>query len=385
MKKIMLILGMAAVLALPAFSEKTVTIEWGSETWTGDLPDEVANLIESNMSTIQDKLTEYGATSSDLAEVASKINEVYDEDLILSNLGTTTPYTTAKNGLNDFSGSLKDTLPNTQIQQNVWANSWIGYLVQVGNGAFLPRFGLGVNTGLATMDMSPVKKTGEAFKMDLGSMPDTLIMPTITFDARIGGVKVGDFSLPFDFGFTLSTIDSSKLGLDRMLSDISFDYFAIGFDLRYCIWEPGVLDTKVSVGAGYYFSKGSVAIDSDDAGAGLDFKSSNFTLNAQISTKLAFFRPFFGTRLMFTNSDIDWYAKNIDWKSILNGDDNITKAVEYGLLPSAFNGGADGFKFRPVFQGGFAFDFAVIDLTFSASYDLSSKIAGGAFSLRFSL
>ena len=205
-----------------------------------------------------------------------------------------------------------------QIQQNVWANSWIGYLVQVGNGGFCPRFGLGVNTGVASLDMTAMKETGDAFKMDLGSMPDTLVMPTITFDARVGGVKIGDLSLPFDFGFTLSSIDSSKIGLDDLLKDVAFDYFCIGFDVRYCIWEPKVLDTKLSVGAGYYFTKGSVAVNSDDANAGLDFKSSNFTLNAQISTKLLFFRPFAGARLMFTNSSVDWYAKNLNWASTLD-------------------------------------------------------------------
>ena len=63
----------------------------------------------------------------------------------------------------------------------------------------------------------------------------------------------------------------------------------------------------------------------------------------------------------------------------------MTEAINRGLLPTNINGGADGFKFRPVVQGGFAFDLAVIDLTFSASYDFVSQVFGGAFSLRFSL
>ena len=89
---------------------------------------------------------------------------------------------------------------------------------------------------------------------------------------------------------------------------------------------------------------------------------------------------------MFTNSSTDWYAKGIKWNNILKADNpQIIEAIENGLLPSNFEGGASGFKFRPVIQGGFAFDFAVIDLTFSASYDIPSNVFGGAFSLRFSL
>lgn len=384
MKKIILVLSAALMVVLPVFADKSVTIEWGSNSWTGTLPDEVASLVEDNMDTIVTNLKDNNVTEDDVKNYADEITDVYNNE-IADSLGTTTPYTTAVGGLNDFSDALKDTMPNIQIQQNVWANSWIGYLVQVNNGGFVPRFGLGANVGAAKMDISPLLDTASAFKMDMGGVPETLVMPTITFDARVGGVKVGDFALPFDFGFTLSGIDSSKLGLDETLKEVSFDYFSIGFDIRYCVWEPHVLDTKVSVGAGYYFTKASVKLSNDDATAGLDFKSSNFTLNGQISTKLAFFRPFAGLRLMFTNSSVDWYAENVNWTDILGGDENIAKAVEYGFFPSSFRGGADGFKLRPVIQGGFAFDLAVIDLTFSGSYDFSSDIWGAAFSLRFSL
>lgn len=378
MKKIAALVGTVAMLAASLFAAEVTIPGYGTYT----VPDDFAAIVNDNMSAIVNALEENNVSQADLDGYVNQVTDAYDD--IVSSSGISNPYTSARNGLNDFSDALNNSFPNTQIQQNVWANSWIGYLVQVGNGGFCPRFGLGVNTGVASLDMTAMKETGDAFKMDLGSMPDTLVMPTITFDARVGGVKIGDLSLPFDFGFTLSSIDSSKLGLDDLLKDVAFDYFCIGFDVRYCIWEPKVLDTKLSVGAGYYFTKGSVAVNSDDANAGLDFKSSNFTLNAQISTKLLFFRPFAGARLMFTNSSVDWYAKNLDWTNILDSQ-GVADAVTYGLLPSSFSGGADGFKFRPVIQGGFAFDLAVIDLTFSASYDLSSKIAGGAFSLRFSL
>jgi hypothetical protein len=376
MKKIIIALGMAVMLILPVFSA-TVTIPGYDPI---EVPDDVASLVNSHMTEIKTALDKNNVTNEDLKKYSTEVTKAYNT------IDIPNPYNTAVNGLNGFSDDLKDTLPNTQIQQNVWANSWIGYLVQVGNGKFCPRFGLGANVGAASIKLESFKEMGNAFKLDFGSLPDLLAIPTITFDARLGGVKVNDLALPFDFGFTLCGVDSSKLGLDSLMKDVRFDFFSIGFDARYCVWEPHVLDTKVSVGAGFYYTKGSVSVNNTNANAGLDFSSTNFTLNGQISAKLLFFRPFFGARFMFTNSKVDWYVKNINWRSILNDSSELmASAISSGLLPTNIDGGADGFKFRPVIQGGFAFDLAVIDLTFSGSYDLSSNIFGGAFSLRFSL
>ncbi len=376
MKKLILTLGMTAMLLLPAFSA-TVTIP-GYDPIT--IPDDIAALVNSHMGEIEAALKANHVTNEDLTKYAGEIRSAY------SSLNIDNPYSTAVGGLNGFSDVLKDTLPNTQIQQNVWADAWIGHLVQIGNGPFCPHFGIGANVGAASLKMDTLKETGKAFKLDLGGLPSILAIPTITVDARLGGLKLFDLELPFDIGFTLSGLNSSRLGLDKLMKDVKFDFFSIGFDFRYCVWEPHVLDTKVSVGAGFYYTKGSVNIDNSNANAGLDFSSTNFTLNAQISTKLLFFRPFLGTRFMFTNSKVDWYVKNINWLTILDDPSNImNQAIKSGLLPTHINGGADGFKFRPVVQGGFAFDFAVIDLTFSASYDFVSSVFGGAFSLRFSL
>jgi len=385
MKKVIAILGFAALTALPALARTvTLTLPNGS-SWSYDLPDDVANIVDERRGEIEQKLRDYNVSDAQLTAAAAEVKKAY-QDYVVSSIGTDHPYTVAKSGLNDFADVIRDSVANSQIQQNVWANSWIGYLVQVGNGKFRPNFGLGLNVGAAKLDVSPLKNTLKAFKISSGGLPSLLAMPTLTFDLRLGGVKVNDLELPFDFGFTIAGFDSAKMGLKSALKPVTFDYFAIGFDVRYCVWKLEKFETRLSVGAGYYFTKGGVHVAADEANAGLDFKSHDFTLNSQISAKFAFFRPFAGVRLMFTNANVDWYARNINWSGILNDSDaNIGKAVSYGLLPSNFSGGASGFKFRPVVQGGFAFDLAVIDLTFSASYDFVSQVYGGAFSLRFSL
>ena len=231
MKKIILALCAALMLAsLPLFAD-SVTINWGDgNTHTfNDVPADFVKLVNDNRSAIETALTNNSVSETDIKKYEAEIKSAYTN--MTTAMGTPTPYTTAVNGLNSFSDDLKNTLPNSQIQQNVWATSWIGYLVQIGNGGFCPHFGLGANIGAASLDMTSFKSMGEAFKMDLGGLPSKLVLPTITFDARIGGVKVGDFALPFDFGFTLSGLNSSKLGLDNLLKDVKFDFFSIGFDI----------------------------------------------------------------------------------------------------------------------------------------------------------
>lgn len=379
MKKIVLgIFAALMIMTAPVFAVPVTVPGYP----TVDVPADIARLVNENMDTISKALHDHTVSEADFTKYVNKATEA------LNKLDIKNPYSTAMDGLNGFCDGLKDTVPNTQIQQNVWANSWIGHLVQVGNGKFCPRFGFGVNLGAAKMDLTPLKDMSNAFKMDLGSVPNQLALPTITFDARLGGVKVNDFELPFDIGFTLCTLDSSKMfGLDKLIKPVYFDLFSIGFDVRYCLWKPKVLDTKFIVGAGFYYTSGKIGSnDGDNVSANLDYKSTNFTLNTQISTKLLFFRPFAGFRLMFTNSKVEWGVRNLDWTKILNDDNQtIQDAISNGLFPRSFGGTAEGFKVRPVVQGGFAFDFAVIDLTFSGSYDLGSNIWGGAFSLRFSL
>lgn len=384
MKKIFATLLFAALFAFPALARSvTLTLPDGS-SWTYDLPDDVANIVDQYKSEIEQRLRGNNVTREQMDAAANELSRAYSD--IASSLGTDHPYTVAKNGLNDFADVIRDSVCNSQVQQNVWANAWIGYLVQIGNGKIKPNFGLGLNAGAAKLDLSPLKKTMDAFKINYGSLPGTLAMPTLTFDARLGGIKVGGFSLPFDIGFTISGFDSSKMGLNSALKPVSFDYFAIGGDLRYCVFKLPVFETRLSVGAGYYYTKGGVHVSADQANAGLDFKSSNFMLNAQASAKFAFFRPFVAGRFMFVNSSVDWYARNINWASILNDSSSgITNAILYGLLPTNFSDTVDGFKFHPVIQGGFAFDIVVVDLTFSASYDFATQVYGGAFSIRFSL
>lgn len=372
---------MAFCTSLPIMAG-SVTLKWGNgETITvDDLDSDLVKLINDHKGEIQNALTEHGVTTAQATDAVNEAKKAYN-DFIGSNsaLSKIKPYTTTINGLDDFTDIIVDVIPNTQIQQNVWANAWIGSILPK------PNFGFGINAGVSKLDLTPLVDVAEALGMkDSGNMPNTLVWPTITADFRVGG-----FILPFDVGFTAMSIDNNTISaIGSAIAPAYFDFFMIGGDVRYAVLKGGLLRPKVSVGLGAYYTKGDFGVEEDGSSAELDFNSTSLVLSAQASIKLLFFVPFAGTRLMFTKSNVDWKV-HANWASVLGTNDSaIQQALSYGILPSNFSGGSSssfGDHVRPVIYGGFAFDMVVVDLTISGSYDFVSAIPSGAVSLRFAL
>ena len=368
------------LIGVPVVAEgQTITLTCGDgQTITvNDVPADLAVIINSHKAEIQTALANNSVTSAQAESYVNDAKTAYTNFLNTAGIKTDSPYTTVVNGLNDFTEVLSDVIPNAQLQQNVWADAWIGHILPK------PNFGFGINAGVSKLDMDPIKKAGDALGIDMDSVPSTLAYPVATVDLRVGG-----FFLPFDVGFTISGLDTSKFGaLDKAVSPAYFDFFTIGGDIRYALLKGKLLLPKVSVGAGLYYMSGHFGAEKDASSAELDFSSTTLALNAQVSKKFVFFVPFAGARVMFTKSSINWNAK-ANWKSILNATTDIANAIAYGILPSNFSGGTEkGFfdHVRPVIFGGFAFDLAVIDITVSGSYDFASSIPSGAVSIRFAL
>ncbi len=372
MKKILLVASTALLALSPVLADTAITLNGANYT----VPDEVANIYNANKIAIDSAIQNVSA--ADIANVINAINSGYA--IAAPKLGTLMPYTTSVNGLNEFTDILCDTIPNTQAQQHVWAKAWIGNLLPK------PNFGLGINAGVASMDVSPLTRTAKSLGMDTGGVPDTLAFPTLTADARVGGIL-----LPFDVGVVVSTIDTSKMGLDSKLDPMSFNYFTIGGDIRYAILKLPLFQTRISVGAGAYYTKGSVeANDSKYADAKLDFNTTTLMASTQASAKFLVFVPFVGGKLMVSKSNVDWSVSKIQWANILGSANSeyINQAVAWGLLPSKFSGGSKtdySDNVRPILFGGIGLDIPFFDLTMSASYDFMSEIAGAAVSLRFAL
>ena len=361
-----------------AYADKEITLNWSNgETITVNVPDDLATIINEHKSDIEKALTERNINSATASGYVNQAKDAYTDFLTKSGISTKTPYKTVVNGLNDLTDVMTDVIPNAQLQQNVWADAWIGHILPK------PNFGFGVNAGVSKLKLDSLKSAGDALGMDMSGVPSTMVFPVATVDLRVGG-----FFLPFDVGFTISGLDTSKIGaLDKAISPAYFDFFTIGGDIRYAVLKGGAILPKVSVGLGVYHMSGHIGAEKDGSAAEMDFSATTLSLSAQVSKKLVFFVPFAGARVMFTSSSVNWKAK-ANWKNILHTTGSLAEAIKYNILPQTFSGGTDKGLFehvRPVIYGGFAFDLAVIDITLSGSYDFVSSIPSGAVSVRFAL
>ncbi|MDE6069002.1 MAG: hypothetical protein K2F89_08655 [Treponemataceae bacterium] len=369
MKKILVFLAIAITTSLLFAVE--VNINVGGKDEKFDVPIDVANLVNKNKSQIEDALRQYNVSKNDIDKAVTELNKVYYD--ILDEFGTLTPVTDVENGLNNFSKDLAPAISNTQLMQNVWAEAWLGKLV--------PGFhlGAGIDLGASQMKITALKDTAKALGFDeVSDLPDSFAFPTVAGDVRLGVIL-----LPFDIGASFMTIDSSRINaLDEAISPMAFDFFTVGFDFRWAILQGKTWQPKFSVGAGYVFTKGGVDISSDEADANLNFKNHTAYLQAQLSKKLLFFIPYIGAKVAYTKSEVNWSA-TANWSSILDGDAGELKKLEdWKILPAEFSGGYDGWKIIPQVYGGFALDFAILNLTFGVGWDFVDKLASGAVNIR---
>lgn len=375
--KIMLAVCAAIAAGSSCLYAKPVTVTaYDGKPFTIDIPDAFSSIIESRIPEIEKALKENKVDSVTLEDNVLKyqdvINSAYDEIKDLTGF-TGDPFATVEDGLNDFCDDLHDSIPNSQVQQNVYAEAWIGKLFP----GF--HFGAGVNAGVSAMDVTALKDAALALGIEeAGDVPDTLAFPTITADVRLGGII-----LPFDIGVTAMSVDSSKLGsIEDKIDPVAFDFFAVGADIRYAIFEGGFLRPKWSVGAGFYYTKGGVDVKDDNAEASLDFQSKTFMISTQASIKLLCLVPFIGARGLVSKTSVDWEAK-ADWAELIEDDDpTLGEILSYGFLPSSFSGGSSGVSFYPQVYGGIGLDLLFLNITASASYDFVSKLPGAAVSVR---
>lgn len=367
-KKIVSLAVVAMLCVAGAFAGNVTVKDSTGNDVTVWIPDDFESLVKSRIDDINRALKDNDVKESEIRNAASKIKDTYDN--LKDYLPTDKPFTVVQNGLDDFTDDLRPALSNSQTQQNVWAEAWIGY--------FIPGFhcGGGVNAGISTMDTSALKDAALALDIDdAGDVPNTLVFPTITADFRLGGII-----LPFDVGINAMKLNTSAI------SDLSvdIDFFTIGADVRYAVFKGKAFLPTISVGAGVYYTNGSIGVSDDTAEANLDFSATTFMLSSQASMKVLFLIPFVGTRVLFAKSSVDWDVK-ADWSKILtngNGDDLLSQATSWGLLPGRFSGGSSGFAVYPQVFAGLGLDLFVLNLTVSGSYDIVSQILSAAVSVR---
>ena len=315
------------------------------------------------------------------------------------------------NGLNAFAGNILVAAPQAATQQNVWADAYIGKLFP----SLPPHFGVGISLGGTKMDMTGLKDAATAFEgmindfvpdsgdnsitdqlkgtVDFGSIPDTFVMPTVSIDARIGGIF-----LPFDIGISAMMTNPSLFSVDlsdpnsltSMSAPMTFnafgfngsaDYLTLGIDVRYCVLDGGVILPKVSVGAGYNITKGSFGISSDksgvDANMNLSFNTQVIYVQAEVSKSIMIATVFGGARALVSNTSTSW-AWNINGTKSLGGNNLIISGEDSGscnadTTSSTYQDGKWDFSgVQPQLYAGVGFNFLVFQTSLSVCADIRS-------------
>lgn len=308
-----------------------------------------------------------GFAFADIRDIVSAIQE-----------GAPAFTSTINDGLDDFAEELGIAVPQAAVQQNVYADAFIGKVFP----SVPPHFAVGFNAGLTHINTEGL--AAAAGKLGIKDIDDNYYFPMMNADVRIGGVF-----LPFDVG--LSFMKLNNLDFAAAGTDLAIDFFTIAADVRYAILKDGLVKPGLSVGAGYSYNSGSFEIGNDDAEASVGFKVHTMYVSAQVSKSLNIpvvkigFTPFVGVRAVLSkyDNDYDWKVKN----SMAVAAANLANVAISGSGSSSQNTFGN---FQPQLYGGLGFNFMVVQLTGSVCADLrhlgtGSKLWSGAVSLRIKM
>jgi hypothetical protein len=229
-----------------------------------------------------------------------------------------TDYDAFADGFVSFAEAIADELPfNTTVGLN-WADAYIGNF---------PHFGIGLTIGATLVPFSTFSDAMQPLGIDLeAEVGDQLSgfgfpLPGAVLDARIGG-----FILPFDIGFKIGYIpDEAKVFLPN---NMTLDYLMVGGDIRYAILQEKGWLPDLSIGLGYTYMRGNVAIQGilggnqqieevrygpgpgdvyvlelEDPDVFLDWQASVIDLKVQVSKNLLILTPFFGVGAAYGESN----------------------------------------------------------------------------------
>jgi hypothetical protein len=278
----------------------------------------------------------------------------------------------------DMLDSLLKVLPNAATQQNIQPKAWIGYLVQIPYPEItkrsgkvtkeLPHFIISVSPalGAALMKTDEFNEVGQTLNGD-DIIPIPFVpWPSISIDARIGGIKAPGVNLPFDLGF-------SYFGLNFDLdTDMGLNWKNWGVDARYLILHQNGLIPDVSANVGF----AHWSLDLNTAAVDAKLATNTVYFGGQASYTLwNFFIPYLGFKMMT--------GRNKATMTLTLDDDRLSQVP---FLERSRTLGPDKTFFQAQIFGGLGFDWLVFQSAIGVSIDVTSGTPGVNFTLiRFSL
>ncbi len=285
-------------------------------------------------------------------------------------------------GLDDFTFSLIKTAPSTVSHQNMWASAYIGQLLDLP-----PHLGGGISLGMAQLKTDGIATVMK--EMGLTYDVKNLFLPTLTFDARIGGLLI-----PFDLGVHGMMI-KNPLEFNIQETFFSIDYGTVGADIRFPLIKQNAALPNLSLGVGYAYSKGNagISVQNDTARVSAGYESQILQATVQLSKKILIVEPFVGLRGTLSSNKRNW-SWNYDGTKALNektkellgeeGQNLLREENNYNSEEwSGFNINKEDPNYTAQIFAGIGFDFLFIAQgTLNVSFDMINQIWAGGLSLR---
>jgi hypothetical protein len=290
-------------------------------------------------------------------------------------------------GLSLTTKSLAEYVTENTTQLNVSPEAYIGKLFP----SVPPHFSLGFSLSGTVIDTSSVSNTIDSVISDMQgtgffnfTIPNALLLPAYSVNVRIGG-----FLLPFDAGVFGSF--ASVQNIKYADFSASGSEFTIGADVRYAVLEGNVILPKISIGAGYIYTRQSYgfgasktytgtynsnpAVITSTTDVGIRLNMNILYLQAQVSKKVLFFIPYAGFRAVVVASD-----NSYEYKSNVNANGTDYPNSTSGTTAS---GGFDFAELQPQIFAGIGFNVLLTQFNVNACWNPRSNIWSGSVSSVF--
>ncbi len=162
-----------------------------------------------------------------------------------------------KDSFQAFSDAVAEALPFNATIGLDWSSAYVGQL---------PHFGIGLTAGASSLPYEAVKTTFSDLDIALPSELEQLKDYGVPFPAAALNARLGGFFLPFDIGFKAGFIPPEALSF----LPYPMDYLMLGGDVRVPLLKGKGLLPALSVGAGYTYLRGSVAVPDAIAGGSVN-------------------------------------------------------------------------------------------------------------------